>query len=131
MKRWLTALAALASLFLCFAQEKRKQGPPEVTVKEFHARRNADLIQIDGRVENSGQSPGRKLQLIFHFISPDEKTVSTQRGPLDNKLLEPGDETEFTLEVRAPARAVYIRLECQADGERYIEVKNGGPFTIE
>lgn len=131
MKRWLSALFALASLFLCFGQEKRKQGPPELTVSEFRARRSVDRINIDGRVENTGDAPARKLQLIFHFISPDEKVVSTQRGPLDDPLLEPGEEAEFTLEVRAPARAVYIRLECEDGSSRHVEVRNAGPFTIE
>jgi hypothetical protein len=131
MKRWLAALSALAFLFLCFGQEKRKQGPPELTVSEFRARRTGDGIGIFARVENTGSLPCKKPRLVVHFLSPDKGVLSTQRGPLGAAVLKPGEEVEFTLDVRAPPRAVYIRLESEDGGSRHVELRNAGPYTID
>lgn len=130
MRSRLLAIVALASLFLCDAQVNRNPRSTAVEV-ELSARRNSQKrIEIDCRVRNAGETSIRKVVLFYIFVSPDGKVVSRREGALDTPTLEPGDETEVSLETPEVARAVEIRVEAQQAGMS-LNVKKGGPFPIE
>lgn len=116
----------LASLFLCFGQQDRNRNPnPTYIEAQVSARRNSrQMIEIDGKVVNSGKQTVKKVQLTFVFIAPDGKVVAKRKAPLDAPVLEPGDEAEVLLETPDVARAVELRVEAERDGT-FLEVKKG------
>ena len=129
MRFWLAALAVLAVPLLISAQEKKKG--PELVLVEFHARRNVDVVQLDGRVKNIGGKTAEGVTLIFHFLAPGGATMTTQKGPLDTDDLGPNEEATFLLETQFPARSVRIRVEAVNRGEMEVKLQKGGPYAIE
>lgn len=88
------------------------------------------MIEIDGKVLNAGQQRLKKIVLIYQFVAPDGKVVSTRKGPLEVPVLEPGDETEVMLETPDVARAVEVRVGAERDGIQ-LDVKKGAVVPIE
>ncbi|WP_321475837.1 hypothetical protein [uncultured Paludibaculum sp.] len=131
MKWWLLAFITLASLFLCVAQDQRKQKGALLNVVEFKAARREDTILLDGKFKNDGENAIRNAVLVIHFMGPGKQVVATRKADLDATDIEPGEETEISLETPFPARAISIRLECQTRLERWIELTRNGPFPIE
>lgn len=88
------------------------------------------MIEIDGKARNAGEQRLKQVVLIYQFVAPDGKVVSTRKGALDTPLLEPGDEAEVLLETPDVARAVEIRVGAERGGA-HLEVKKGAVIPIE
>ncbi len=129
--RRLPALWALAFLFLCVGQEKRKPRPAELELVEFKALRNESKVLIDGKLRNTGDATARNVVLIFQFVAPDNKVVATRKADIEPEEIEPGDDATFMLETPFPARAVAIRMETYDRNERWINLAKNGPYPIE
>lgn len=131
MWRPLMLLAALASL-LCGAGQKRKApSPPEVEVVEVKAHRLKRLISVDGRVSNGSPRPIQKLTLVFHFRTTDGQVLTTQRGTIQEEILEPGEESEFYWQMRDHVRAVEFTVEAVDGSGRDLTVDKAGPYPVE
>lgn len=130
MLRACWTLVIACSIFLCAAQEKRKQ-KVEIAVVEMRAQRLESRVAIEGKVRNDGEQSVRGLQLIFNFSGPDGEPIATLNGPIEAPVLDPDEESEFRLEAAAPARAVTVRIDAQDRSRRDVRVTNTGPFAIE
>ena len=129
--RRLLALGALASLFWCVGQEKRKPRPPELEMIEFKALRNESKILIDGKLRNMGETVAKHVILIFQFVAPDKKVVATRKANIEPDEIEPGEDATFMLETPFPARTVAVRMETYDRDERWINLIKNGPYPIE
>jgi hypothetical protein len=131
--RVLTVLAlSLASL--CFATaDGRKQQPSVLRLElaEVTARRVENQILVDGRVRNGSGRPLQAVVLVFDFLSPDSRVVTSRKGALEDEVLEDGQETSFHFRMPDAVRAVWFRVRAQVRGGREPEVQNPGPFPIE
>jgi len=111
------------------AQKKHK--PPDLEVLEATAHRGEDKVSVDGRVRNSGEKPIKELTLLFNFLAPRKEAIATEKGAIDEELLEPGNVASFHMEANAPPRAVQFEIDAQDGSGRELRVANAGPFTIE
>lgn len=125
------AFLYLAATLALPAQDKRRAPGAEVELLGFRAERSVSRINLDGTLRNTGSTAIDKLQIIFYFVSPDKKVVSTRSAPLEVKRLEPGEDAQFMLETAYPARASEIRLEAFDTHERFIKMTGAGPYPIE
>jgi hypothetical protein len=131
MKGMLLVLLALASL-LCAADRKRKPAKgPDVRIVEVTAHRSEGTVSIDGRVRNCGLKPLQRLTLIFSLRAPGRKVVTTQRGVIDDEILEPGSEAEFHWAMRDHARAVEFDVDAVDGSGRELIVEKPGPYPVE
>ena len=121
-------------LWLVFAAvlfPQQKKGKAEVSVLSATAYRQEGIIRLDGRVRNSGEMPVHQLILAFDFMAAGRQVITTQKGPVEAEVLEPGEETEFHLKLRDPVRAVEFRMNAEDGSGRDLKVLKGGPFPIE
>lgn len=131
MKRVVVLLVAFASLLFA-ADRKRKPGkPPEVEVVEVVVQRVEGKVTLDGLVRNVSESPIEELVLVFDFLEPDDHVVTRKEGPLEEELLEPGQEAVFQFQTRDPVRAVRLQVNAVAKGGRELRVAKPGPFPIQ
>jgi len=112
---------------LVFAQEKKF----DLKLSDIAVHRVTDQVTIDGKVENSGEKSLKKLRMFIEFRDTDHKTISTRTGNIEEKVLDPGDESEFHAQVPDSVRAVDIVFRFEDGSGREIDVSNPGPFTIE
>jgi hypothetical protein len=122
-------LTAILALALCGADKKKK--PPEVTILECNGRRDAGKITLDGKVRNTGEKPLNGLLLLFDFLSSDKVILTTQKGPVEDEVLDPGQESTFHLQCEQPPRAVRFQLNAVDHSGRDLRVANAGPFAID
>jgi hypothetical protein len=110
-----------------FAQGKKY----ELKLNDISIHRDADGINIDGRLENTGEKALKKLKYFIEFRDTDGKTISTRSGAVEPKALDPGDE--FDLQARVPdsVRAVDVMFRFEDSSGRVVDAANPGPFTIE
>jgi hypothetical protein len=131
MKISVLATVALASLFLCAAQDKRKLKPAELELLEMRAVRTETRMQLEGKVRNIGEQPVPRVRLLFEFLSSDKKVIGTKQADMDSPVLEPGEDDSFLLETAPMARVVYVRVEAQDSRTRRLNVQKNGPYPIE
>jgi hypothetical protein len=124
-----TILALALAVGLIAAEKKRK--PPEVQILEASAHRGESNISVDGRLRNSGEKPIKELTLLFDFMAPGRQVITTQKGAIDEEVLEPGAEAAFHMELNAPPRSVEFQINAEDGSGRDLRVANPGPFTIE
>jgi hypothetical protein len=86
---------------------------------------------VDGRVRNSGEKPIKELTLLFNFLAPGDEAIATEKGAIDEELLEPGAVAPFHMEANAPPRAVKFQIDAQDGSGRELRLAHAGPFTIE
>ncbi len=127
-------IALLPAVLVPAAEQKRKpaERPPDLEISEFSVRRTtAGVLEVDGRVHNCGQRRIERLKLAFQFISPDGKIVTTQKGEIEESVLEPGEDASFTWQTRSHPRAVYVQISAvNRLGDELVIVKPG-PYPIE
>lgn len=122
---------ALGSL-LCAADKKRKSKGPEVEIVSLSVRRSTEgTVGIEGRVRNAGERPLTSLNLLFSLIAPGKEVMTTQRGVIDEELLEPGQDCEFHWMVRDHVRAVQLSVAAEEGNGHELNVKKPGPYAIE
>ncbi len=103
----------------------------DLTVSDVSVRRDADSVNIDGRIENTGDKTLKKLKYFIEFRDPDGKTISTRTGDVEPKALEPGNDFEFQARVPDSVRAVDVMFRFEDGSGRVVDAANSGPFTIE
>ena len=86
---------------------------------------------MDGRVRNSGEKPIKELILLFDFQSPEKQVVATERGAIDEEILQPGEEAAFHMEANAPPGSVAFQINAADGAGRELRVAKSGPFPIE
>jgi hypothetical protein len=126
----LRAILVVALIVIPSAAQK-KHRPPDVEVLEATGRRSEDTVSVDGRVRNTGEKPIKELTLLFNFFSPDKEAIATERGEIDEVVLEPGKEASFHMEANAPPRAIQFEIGAQDGSGRELRLAKGGPYTIE
>ncbi len=105
--------------------------PPDVTVADFSAKRNAEVVEIDASVRNSGVKPITEGVLIFNFYSPEHQPVTTQRAALEERVLGPGESSTIHAQLADPVRAVTVEVDATDAAGHTLRVAGGGPFAIE
>ncbi|MBX5494906.1 MAG: hypothetical protein IRZ15_06190 [Bryobacteraceae bacterium] len=131
MKSLAIGLFVFATL-LVSAQEKRKQSkPPDVTLLEVSGRRMGSTIALDGRLKNSGMRTIERLTLLFDFLGPNGQVLTTKKGVIDKEVLEPQEESSFSLETDAPPRAVAFRVKAEDSAERELRLEPFESHTID
>jgi hypothetical protein len=127
------ALLLLAPLLTVVRADdkKKEEKPSDLEVVEATALRQARTIALDGRVRNSGQKTLEGVVLLFDFLATGRSVVTTQKAPLDDLVLEPGDESVYSMALKAPPRAVAFQINARDKRGRGLEVANPGPFPIE
>ena len=125
--------AAILTAILVFALSgaEKKKKPPDVTVLECTGRRDTGKITLDGKVRNTGEKPITGLLLAFDFLSSDKVVLTTQKGPVEDETLAPGQESSFHLECDQPPRAVRYQINAEDHSGRDLRVAKAGPFAIE
>jgi hypothetical protein len=111
------------------AQERRR--PAELTVNEFHARRDAGLVHIDAVLANTGERRAGSVIVVLQFLAPGRQTVSERESPLEEDSIEPGGEVPLSLETPFQPRVVEIRIAAKDRSGREIKVNRPGPYRIE
>jgi hypothetical protein len=125
-------LAATAAGPLVFGQKKNAQNKgPEVQVLEMSAHVEDGRVAIDGRLKNTAERPIRKLTVIFEVLDSDGNVLTRQQAPVDEPVLEPGDETALQLQMHYHARAVNFRVLAEDGNGRELRLANSGPFALE
>lgn len=131
MRFALPVLFALAIL-LCAADKKGKQPKgPEIELLDATCHRTEDRVLLDGRIRNTAERPLTKVQMIFRFMAPGRQVIATKNGPIEEVLIEPGEEAEFHMQVPAPARAVEFDVGAEDGSGRELRFDRTGPFPIE
>jgi len=124
-------ISMLAILPLLLGQPQRKpRRTAKIEVVEIRAGRERKQITFDGKIRNSGTEPLGRLILLFDLLDADRKTISRRRGPIDQEILGPGEESEFHFYVPDHARAVEVQIAAEQRGME-IDVEKAGPYPID
>ena len=122
-------ITIILALALSGADKKKK--PPDVTVMEVAGRRDAGKITLDGKVRNTSDKAINGLLVVFDFLSSDRVILTTQKGPVEDEVVEPGQESSFHLICEQPPRAVRFQINSVDRSGRDLRVGNAGPFAID
>lgn len=126
----LRVILALTLALTSVAAEKKKK-PPDLEVLEATAHRGESKVAVDGRVRNSGEKPIKALTLLFDFQAPGKQVVATEKGAIDEEVLQPGQEAAFHMEANAPPGSVAFQINAADGVGRELRVAKAGPFPIE
>ncbi|MSV28235.1 MAG: hypothetical protein EXQ52_05755 [Bryobacterales bacterium] len=129
--RLAAALFLVLALSVLGADKKKAPKPPDVEVLEASAHRSDGKITLVGRVRNSGVKPIQGLVLVFDFMAPGRQVVTTQRGGVDEEVLNVTEEASFHMQLNEPPRAVEFRVNAVDEAGRDLRVDKPGPFPIE
>ncbi|HEU0121718.1 MAG TPA: hypothetical protein VFQ91_14410 [Bryobacteraceae bacterium] len=129
--RLFAAFLLIATLLYPQGKKSKKPKGSEAVLEKIEVRRDGDVVLLDGAVRNSGmrQIPG--IVLHFEFYAPNNESLTVLNGPVEAELLDPGDETEFHLQVRYPTRAVELRVEAFDKEKRDLSLEKNGPYRID
>lgn len=135
VRKWglvLATAAAVASAGLAAKREKKKKPKiPELEVVSATAHRVPQGIELDGKVKNTSIKPLRGLTLYFNFYADEKKPLTTQNAPIDEGVLEPGQEAIYRFAMRDVPRAVSFTIDAMDHDQRELGVTNLGPFPLE
>ena len=119
---------------LGFPQSKKplkKPKPADAIILKPVVRLGDGVVTLDGSVRNSSEKPFKAIVLHIDFLGLNKELLTTWRGPIESELLEPTQEAEFHLQVKAPLRAVSVRFKAMdADGHD-LRLDNDGPHVID
>ena len=127
----IAAFLLIATLLYPQAKKSKKAKGYEITVEKIEVRREGDVVLLDGVVKNTGIKQLHNVMLHFQFFAPNKESLTVQRGPVEGAFLEPGETTEFRLQVKYPTRSVELSLEAQDADLRDLYVMKNGPFPID
>ena len=118
---------------LSYPQAKKpskKPKPADVIILKPVVQLSDGVVTLDGAVRNSGERRIKGLILRIDFLGTNKELLTTWRGPIDSELLEPEQETEFHMQVKAPLHAILVRFNgADAEG-RDLRLENAGPHDI-
>jgi hypothetical protein len=126
----LRVILALSLVVASVAADKKKK-PPDLEVLEASAHRGEIKVSVDGRVRNTGEKPIKELTLLFDFQAPGKQVVATEKGAIDEEVLQPGQEAAFHMEANTPPRSVAFQIGAADGSGRELRVAKSGPFPIE
>lgn len=124
-------LAAVILALCASAPGQRKKKPADVEVIETKARRVEGKITLDGRVRFTGDKPARGLVIVFDFLSPERKVVTSQNTQVAEDIVRAGQEASYQTVLMDPVRAVSYQVRANDTTERDLRVSNPGPYPIE
>lgn len=131
MKRLAVPLLVLGCLAPAALQERKQQSRNQIEVMEAKAERQERRIMLDGRVKNTGQRVLCRLVLLFDLIDSEGRVISRRKGPIEEDVLEPGEEASLQFYIPDQARAVQFRMGAEFEKATRLEVIKPGPFLIE
>lgn len=129
MRKWIFLVPALAILLSRPQVVGRRR--PDLSLLEFKAQREDELISVHARVKNIGAKTLPNVSILFRFIDTEGATVTTQRAELEATALESGQETEVEGQMKDAPRAVHVLVLATRTGGVDLRVENAGPFDIE
>ena len=113
------------------ADKKRNQKAPDVEIVEAKAHRDRGELMIDGTVKKTGTKPLQGVTLFFQIFDPSSQLIATNKGQIEDELLEPSKESEYHLRMVDQVRGVQIKIVAEDHSGRDLRVGNGGPYIIE
>lgn len=120
------------SLGLLLPAQNKKTKTPELEILQVSVHRiNEEVIAVDGSVKNSGTKTIVGLKLVFEFFAPGKQSITIQKGSTDPGNVAVGDLAEFHLQLRAPARAVHVKVGAEDESGRDLRTNNTGFFPVE
>jgi hypothetical protein len=131
MKRSSFILALIAASMAPGQNKKPQLKNAEIEVIAPVVRREDRLITVDAKLKNVGEKPALKLVVIYEVLDPDNKVLTRQRGGIDARDLEPGEDAEISSQMSYHARAVQLQLTFEDGSGRDLVGLNAGPYTIE
>jgi hypothetical protein len=131
MQRLAVPLLLLACLAPAAFQQRKRQSQNQIEVMQAKAERQERRIMLDGRVKNTGQRVLYRLVLVFDLIDSEQEVITRRKGPIEEDVLEPGEEVSFQFYVPDQARAVQFRMGAESERTVGLEVIKPGPFLIE
>jgi hypothetical protein len=64
-------------------------------------------------------------------MSPGKQVVATEKGTIDEEVLQPGQEAAFHMEANTPPGSVAFQIGAADGFGRELRVAKAGPFPIE
>jgi hypothetical protein len=127
-----TVIALCAALPLVRAQKRSENSKgPELELLEASARIEDNRVNIDGRLKNTSDRALRKVVVVFEMLDTSNNVLTKQQGPIEEPVLEPGDEGSFHVQIASHARGHSFRLAFEDGSGRDLRAENLGPFPIE
>jgi len=127
----LRVIFALALLVIASIAADKKKKPPDIEILEASAHRGESKVSVDGRVRNSGEKAIKQLMLLFDFQAPGNQVIATEKGAIEEEVLDPGQEAAFHMEANTPPRSVAFQINAEDGSGRALRVAKSGPFSIE
>ncbi|MFN0172013.1 MAG: hypothetical protein ACKV22_36880 [Bryobacteraceae bacterium] len=134
VQTWVLVLAAVAAASVGLAAKREKQKKPkipELEVLTATAHRVPLGIELDGKVKNTSIKPISGLALYFNFYADEKKPLTTQNAPIDEGVLQPGQESTYRFAMRDVPRAVSFTIDAMDRDRHELGVTNPGPFPLE
>ena len=129
--RLIAAFLLIATLLYPQTKKSKKHKGPEASIEKIEVHRDGDIVTLDGTVKNIGIKPIQGMTLHFQFFAPNREALTNMNGPVDAETIEPGDEAEFKLQVKYPARAVEVKVEAFDKERRDLNLAKNGPYPID
>lgn len=130
--RLLGAFLLIATLLYPQGKKSKKpKGATDAVIESIEVRRDGEVVTLDGTVKNTSSKVIHGMTLHIEFYAPNRQSLTVQSGPVEAAFVEPGDTTEFRLQVRYPARAVELKVEARDRDQRDLTVDKNGPYRIE
>lgn len=127
-----TVIASLAIVVSAHSQKKSaQQKAPEIELLDASAKVEDSRVNIDGHVKNTSERPIKKLIAIFEVLDPSDNVLTKQQGPIEQSVLEPGEEGSFHVQIAWHARGHAFRVSFEDGSGRDLRAENTGPFPIE
>ena len=121
----------IIALAACLIAADKKPRQPDLEILEASAHRGEVRTSVEGRIRNSSDRPLKKVTLLFHFMAPGKQVVTTQKGAIEEELLDPGQEASFHMELNSPPRSVEFAISAVEGSGRDLRIGKPGPFPIE
>ena len=129
--RLAAAFLLIATLLYPQGKKSKKSKGPDAVIEKIEVRREGDVVLLDGTVKNVGTRTLRAIVLRFEFLAPNNESLTIQSGPVEAASVEPGDETEFRLQVKYPTRAIELKIEARDKEQRDLNLEKNGPYRID
>ena len=109
----------------------KKSKPAEVVLVKPVVHISDGVVTLDGSLRNLSEKAIKAIVLHIDCLGANKELLTTWRGQLESELLEPAQEAEFHLQVKAPLRAVAVRFNT-VDAEGHdVRLENPGPHVID
>lgn len=129
--RFGAALVLIATLLYPQAKKSKKPKAPDAVLEKIEIKREGEIILLDGVIRNTSIKPIRGMVLHFEFFAPNKKSLAVMNGPIESAIVEPDEQAEFRLQVKAPTTAVSLVVEARDRDQKDLVIDKNGPYAIE